>query len=252
MQKHTDITKQRLRTFAEERGLKGRIYPQRAEVVLTVFDTPDRISYEEALRGVYRPAQVGESFGPAWSTHWFRVQAKVPAEWAGKEVHFLWDSSSEACVWKDGSPRQGLTGTGTLPWEMSMGRLAYRLERAVDANIEFDFYVEMACNGLFGSEPKATFLLKRAEIALFDRDAWDLYWDFVVVADMAQLLPANSPRAGQALWTANAMINACRFDDRSTWVEARKLAADFLKDRNGEAQHNLSAIGYAHLDTAWL
>jgi alpha-mannosidase len=252
MQKHADITRQRIKTFAEERGLKKMIYPARRPVNLFVYHAPDRVPYDDAIRQTYIPAQVGSALGPAWSTHWFRVEAEIPAEWEGKEVHFLWDSSSEACVWIDGKPRQGLTGTPSNPWEAQMGRLAYRLTRHAKKDERFGFYVEMACNGLFGSEPAAVFPLKTAQIALFDKDAWDLYWDFAVIADMALLLPANTPRAGQALWTANEMINSCRFDDPESWKKARKVAAEFFKARNGDAQHNISAIGYAHLDTAWL
>jgi alpha-mannosidase len=252
MQKHAEITRQRLRTFAEERGLRSRIYPESSPVSLSVFHAPDRITYEEALQHTYEPAEVGQNFGPLWSTHWFLVIAKVPEEWAGKEVHFIWDSSSEACVWKDGQPLQGLTGSGINPWETTMGRPAFRLLKNAQGDEQLSFMVEMACNGMFGNPPGTTFQLKRAEIAVFDRQAWDLYWDFIVIADMAQLLPQNSPRAGQALWAANEMINLCDFSDRDTWKHARQVAVNFLKAHNGDAQHNLSAIGYAHLDTAWL
>ena len=252
MQKHAEITRQRIRTFTEERGFKKMIYPERRPVRLFVYHAPDRIGYAEAARQTYVPVQVGEVLGPAWTTHWFRVEAEIPVEWAGKEVHFLWDSSSEACVWVDGKPRQGLTGTPSIPWEAQMGRLAYRLSKHAKKGERFGFYVEMACNGLFGSEPAMVFPLKTAQIALFDQDAWDLYWDYVIIADMALLLPANTPRAGQALWAANEMINESRFDDPETWKKARKTAENFFKARNGDAQHNISAIGYAHLDTAWL
>jgi alpha-mannosidase len=252
MHKHAEITRQRIRTFGEERGFKKMIYPERRPVNLFVYHAPDRVPYATAVRQTYVPIQVGEVLGPAWSTHWFRVEVEIPVEWTGKEVHFLWDSSSEACIWIDGKPRQGLTGTPSSPWEAQMGRLAYRLTKHAKKGERYGFYVEMACNGLFGSEPAAVFPLKIAQIALFDRDAWDLYWDYTVIADMALLLPANTPRAGQALWAANEMINECRFDDPESWKIARRTAAAFFKARNGDAQHDISAIGYAHLDTAWL
>lgn len=31
----------------------------------------------------------------------------IPAEWAGEEVHFVWDSTGEALLFKDGQPHQG-------------------------------------------------------------------------------------------------------------------------------------------------
>ena len=256
MQKHAELTRQRLQTFAGPDGLRGLVYPQRAPVSLTVFDAPDRISFEQAVQGTYRPARLGDVFGPPWSTHWFRVEIAIPPEWAGREVHFLWDSSSEAAIWQDGQPLQGLTGSertnGTRPEPL---RPAYRLTQPVQGaqgGEHLVLFVEMACNRLFGIEKRQRYVLEQAEIAVFDRDAWDLLWDLVVIADMARELPENSPRAGQALQTGNHMVNAIRLDDRSTWAEARRIAASFLTARNGDGQHNLTAVGYAHLDTAWL
>src|SRR5436853_1944874 len=84
MLKHIEITKRRLRQFASEAGLRGRIYPRRAPVGLKVYSAPDRIPFDEALRGEYRAAQVGEQFGPVWSTHWFRVDISIPDDWRGQ------------------------------------------------------------------------------------------------------------------------------------------------------------------------
>ena len=33
-----------------------------------------------------------------WSTHWFKVIIHIPEEWKGEEVHFRWNSASEAMV----------------------------------------------------------------------------------------------------------------------------------------------------------
>ena len=37
-------------------------------------------------------------------------------------------------------------------------------------------------------EPNRQFTLKQAEIAVFNRDVWDLLWDFTVICDMAKVL----------------------------------------------------------------
>jgi alpha-mannosidase len=255
MLKHLDITRQRLQNFATDANLRGKVYPHRSPITLAVYSAPDRIPYAEALNGDYRPARVGEQFGPVWSTHWFRVDVEIPPDWKGREVHLLWDSSSEACVWQDGQPLQGLTGSGT-GWSASAARPAFCITKAAQGGERLLLYIEVACNSLFGIDgdtyPSHIGLLRQAEIAVFDREAWDLLWDFVTVADMACYLPVNSPRGGQALSAANAMVNACDLDDRSTWSKAREFATRFLAARNGDGQHNLSAIGHAHIDTAWL
>ncbi len=260
MQKHPTLTLKRAQLFAGPRGLASKLYPEHAPVRLFTYAAPGRITYEEAMQGQYRPAQVGEHFGPFWATHWFRVEIDIPTAWSGKEVHFLWDSSSEGQVYQDGQPMQGLTGSG-LGWGPVDGptRPEYVIAKKAKGGESLVLYVEMAVNNLFGlgSTPDPAGLagigfLRMAEVAMFDRDAWDLMYDFKVVAEMAENLPANSPRAGQAMYAANAMVNAIDLEDRETWPKARKIARDFLSVKGGEGSFNLSAIGHAHIDTAWL
>ena len=255
MQKHPELTLRRLSNFASNDELRGRLYPLRSPIHLSAYAAPGRITYAEAMRGAYQPIQLGHKFAPLWSTHWVKATFTIPAEWNGQEVHLLWDSSSEACVWQDGQPLQGLTGS-TNGWVSGTIRSEFCLAKQAEAGKPVELFVEVACNGLFGLEGGSKVnqigLLHQAEIAVFDRQASDLLWDFVVIADMAKYLPANTPRAGQALYTANAMVNAINLDDRGTWPAARAIAADFLGVHNGGGQHNLSAIGHSHIDTAWL
>jgi alpha-mannosidase len=248
MLKHRDLTLSRIQSFKDT--LRDLLYPQRTAVKLSVFSAPDRIPYDQAIQGDFKPTRVGETYGPPWSTHWFKVDGRIPKDWEGREVHLLWDSSSEAQVWQDGRPMQGLTSYED-EWKKPI-RIAFRLERKARSGEKHSLYIEMACNRLFGISPGITFPLRQAEIAVFDKDAWNLLWDFVVIADLAKYLPADTPRAGQALYAANQMINTFRPDNPDTWQQARALAAGFYAAHTGEGQHHLSAIGHAHIDTAWL
>jgi alpha-mannosidase len=250
MQRHPDITRRRLQVFTQNQNLAGKLYTERHPVTLAIYSAPGRITYAEAVRQIFTPSHVGQKLGPLWSTHWFKLDIHVPADWAGREVHLLWDSSSEACVWRDGVPVQGLAGTNS---DKPPVCIRYPLLRPAAGGEKLTCHIEVACNGLFGEDKlRDERTLTRAEIAVFDRDAWSLLWDFTVIADMAQCLPPDSPRAGQAMFVANQMVNACRIDDRSTWPAARELARAFFAESNAASQHNVSAIGHAHIDTAWL
>lgn len=256
MQKHLDLTRGRLKTFLRPKQLGNKLYTLNAPVRLSVWRAPGRVTFAEAMRGKYRPAKLGEKFGPVWATSWFKVEITIPRAWRGQEVHFLWNSGSEACVWIDGVPVQGLTGgahaSAFSPNQALRG--SYLLTPRARGGERLTLYVELACNLLFGAQgsPDSMGTLMQAEVATFHRAAWDLLWDYTIIADMAAHLPPDSPRAAQALWTANAMINACDLDNPATWPAARKLARQFLAARNGDGQHNVSAIGHAHIDTAWL
>lgn len=50
-------------------GLPGRLFGDRCPVAaLSSFLTPDRLPYREAIRQDFRPARVGDRFGPTWVT----------------------------------------------------------------------------------------------------------------------------------------------------------------------------------------
>lgn len=257
MQKHRQLTLQRLQRFASDQQLGAKIYRHRHPLKLAAYAAPDRIPFDTAMAGEYAPIEVGHHFGPIWSTHWVRLEIEIPPGWGDQEVHLLWDSTSEACVWdKAGRPLQGLTGSGNS-WVTGSIRPEFRLTPKARGGESFTLFIEVACNGLFGDpigdgDINLTGYLRKAEIAIFDPRAWDLLWDFCIIADMAEHLPQDNPRAGQALYTANAMVNAIDLDDPTTWDAARQIAAQFFAAHNGDSQHAISAVGHAHIDTAWL
>lgn len=85
-------------------------------IKLSVWDAPDlsRPTFREAVSHEFRTTHVGESFGPSWSTHWFKVRITVPSKFQKKDLLELhWDANNEGMVWtEDGNPLQGLTGGG--------------------------------------------------------------------------------------------------------------------------------------------
>lgn len=251
MHKHHQFTLDRFVSFASQ--IPPRLYSASAPLEMTVFDAPGRIGFAEAVQGEYKPLELGRMFDDNWGTHWVRVRATVPAEWAGREVHLRWNSSSEACLWStEGQILQGITYDH---------RPEYRIARTATGGETLEFYIEVACNELLGvgiqlwegnDEDRREWKLKQAELSLFETELFAFKCDFEVIAELAAVLPDNHYRAGQALATANAMLEACDLDDPSTWAPARELGRAFLAETNGDAQLNLSAIGHAHIDTAWL
>ena len=122
--------------------LRSLIHPEAvAPDELLVSERTGRIPYAEAQALEYRPAEIGETFGPQWATYWFRLAATVPEHWAGRPVELVWDSGCEALLYRDGAPVQGLVRGGgydriTAPLGTPAGRVELELE--------------MACNDLMG------------------------------------------------------------------------------------------------------
>lgn len=260
MERYPEYTRQRLGLLAQQ--MRGTIYPdKRAVETLLVSPRVDRISYAQAQELKYKPARVGQQFGPLWATFWFRASATVPPEWKGRRVDLLWISHSEATLWRDGKIVQGLNHEPPGGWS-ECSRPDAVLTRSARANESIDFQIEMACNKFFGTvgdhaAPFTTispYVLEQCEIALFDERAWELYYDFSVLAalETEQLKDLDKTWGGLLLSELNRFANAYGIDDRATWEPAHAILKALYRNRNATITHELSAIGHAHIDTAWL
>ncbi|HEY8668749.1 MAG TPA: alpha-mannosidase [Tepidisphaeraceae bacterium] len=255
MLRHPDYTRNRLAQIAPR--MEGKIYAQRrAADQILVSGRVDRIAYAEAQKLAYRPAKLGQEFGPQWATFWFKVKATAPKEWAGERVDLLWVSQSEATLWVDGKSVQGLNkNAGDRPDALLTARAR--------GGQKFSLDVEMACNQKFGTwvasplPDHSPYVLTQCEIARFDPEAWDLYHDYIVLQEL-EAEQKNEPKdldrtwAGELLYELNRFANLYDENDRSTWAPARRILKELYSRRNGTRVHELSAIGHAHIDTAWL
>src|SRR4051812_24820157 len=127
--------------------LHSLAYP--ATVPLDAIDVSERarrISFDEAQRLAYRAAEVGEAFGPRWATYWFRIRATVPREWAGRRVDLMFDTGSEATLWRGGEPVRGLNAPH---------RTTAPLTHAAAGGETIELHVEMACNDWMGEPDPA-------------------------------------------------------------------------------------------------
>ncbi|XP_078189853.1 alpha-mannosidase 2C1 isoform X5 [Callithrix jacchus] len=259
--KHWRTTLERVEKFVSplyftDCNLRGRLFGASCPVAaLSSFLTPERLPYQEAVQQDFRPAQVGDSFGPTWWTCWFRVELTIPEAWVGQEVHLCWESDGEGLVWRDGEPVQGLTKEGEKTSYVLTDRLGEGDPRSLT------LYVEVACNGLLGAgkgsmiaapDPEKMFRLSRAELAVFHRDVHNLLVDLELLLGIAKGLGKDSQRSFQALYTANQMVNVCDPAQPETFPAAQALASRFFCQRGGESQHTIHAIGHCHIDTAWL
>ena len=253
--------------------MKEAVYPRRiATEEIQLAGPVDRIAFEEAKSLPYRSGGMGDALGPTFATFWYRIRIRVPHEWVGSRVDLAWSSNSEALLWVDGRSVQGL----------NPGRETARLIDQTEGGEELTVYVEVACNHLLGPDGtpglpwpvptnRPSHWLQTCELREFDPEAWDLYHDLRVLAELLfdrvppqetvaiglgelpLVRPAlDSAWAGRLLYDLNAVCNVLDPSDSSTWDRTRVLISKLLKVRNGGMCHELSAVGHAHIDTAWL
>jgi alpha-mannosidase len=157
----------------------------------------------------------------------------------------------------DGCPLQAFTGGNG-----GDRRAEYLLTEKARGGETFEFYLEVACNGMFGNglngqieppDPNRYFTLQTAELIVLNAPVRELWWDFQVIAGLAKEFPADSQRASEALMAANDIVNAFIPDDETSWLKALEIAKGFFgRYPKNEATHQITAVAHAHLDTCWL
>ncbi|KAF2234544.1 glycoside hydrolase family 38 protein [Viridothelium virens] len=271
-----NIYRDRLRQFTDngqyrQQSLRAKFYHARihdsTHVKLSVYSPPhlERPTFEEATSHEFSPASLGDSFGPSWSTHWFRIHLTIPTSIKSDgHLEFHWDANNEGLIWlEDGTPVHGLTGGGE--------RVEWILPEKWRDGKEHIFYVEMACNGMFGNapggdsiqppKPDKYFTLHTADIVSVDLEARALYIDFWIIGDAAREFPEDSWEEHEALQVCNSIMDIFIEGNGSqeSIREGRKLAQKYIgtkvdssKVYDTDYEAIVSAIGHCHIDTCWL
>ena len=236
-------------------------------VKLAVYSVPnlERPTFKEATKnGTFKPTKKGESFGPSWSTHWFKITIKVPSELQKKDhLEFHWDANNEGLVWSEsGEPLQGLTGGGD--------RVEWIFPNSWRDGQEHTFYIEMACNGMFGNapggdsiqppDPNKYFSLNTADIVAVDLEARQLYVDFWIIGDAAREFPGDSWEKHKALQVCNEIMDAfiAGHGSHKSIAKGREIAREYIGNVDSHKVYEsdkdpiVYAIGHCHIDTCWL
>jgi alpha-mannosidase len=181
-----------------------------------------------------------------------------------EHLEFHWDANNEGLVWsEDGVPLQGLTGGGD--------RIEWVLPDSFRDGKQHTFYIEMACNKMFGNAtggdtiqppaPDHYYSLNIARIVAVNLEARALYIDFWIIGDAAREFPNDSWEKHQALQVCNAIMDAFIAGDGSqeSIKEGRKIAQQYIgKHIDSEKVYEsdnaaiVYAIGHCHIDTCWL
>lgn len=261
MLKHPEVTERRIaRALGRVRRL---IYPERLPLNVEAFEVPgEPMEPAEAVCQSFTPFATGGLWGELWGTVWFHFSGTIPPAWKGREVVALVrlaDSgrpegfTAEGLVWQNGVPTRAL----------NVNRADVPITPKARGGETFSFHVEAAANSVgddyaipaptnVDPEGRRLFKLACAELACFDREAWDFYQDMRLACEAMRALPENEPRRGQLRYALNATVNILEASDEAPLRRARRPLTDVLTRGNGDSVHRVSAIGHAHIDTAWL
>jgi alpha-mannosidase len=257
------VTRERVRMVLKRDVLPAVYGPAAGVDVLAHHVHGEPIPIDAMASAAFTPFAVGDRWGAAWDTTWFRFVGAVPTEWRGADVvlrvglgfNGMVGFGAEGLVWEDGTPVQGLSPMHST----------YRITPKAEGGEAVDVLVEAAANPPADLEARPApalrpdpggerlFRLDRAELAVCNRDVEALALDLAVLLDVYDHLPANEPRARRILRSLNQAMNLLDGDDIvGTAALAREVLAEPLAVPSGPSTHRLTAVGNAHIDTAWL
>ncbi len=226
------------------------------------------VPFERALAGEYSPFRVGDPWGPPWGTSWFHLTGSIPQSASGRCVEALVDLGwvhhspgfqAEGLVYRpDGTVVKGLNPlNGWIPL----------VDPAVGGE-RIDLYVEAAANPMIqqpnlfrptalgenataGTQP--IYRLARADLAVLNTGVWELISDLEVVDGLMRSLPMADPRRFELLYAAERSLDRVVLSDvAGSASAARAELAGVLARPAAASAHRISAIGHAHIDSAWL
>ncbi|HEY3749650.1 MAG TPA: glycoside hydrolase family 38 C-terminal domain-containing protein [Pseudonocardiaceae bacterium] len=244
--------------------IRPAVYGARVPMGIEVWHAPDEpVPVAEALAATYEPTEVGAPWGPPWGTSWFRVSGTVPASWADKVVELVVDIGfdngtpgfqCEGLVYRaDGSPVKGIHPDNR--WV----RLSER---------DVLFYVEAAANPIVMNNPpfgvtqlgdKATagttplYRTARFDAAVFEPDVAELIADIEVADQLMRQLSVGAARRWELLRALDHALDRLDLRDiAGSAADARASLGEVLSRPAHASAHRLSAVGHAHIDSAWL
>ncbi|KUL52847.1 alpha-mannosidase [Streptomyces sp. NRRL S-1521] len=267
---HDDRTlvEARLKRVLDER-IRPAVHPASVPLDVAVWNAPgEPVPVAEGLAAEPVATRVGERWGAPWGTSWFRVTGTVPKEWAGKTVEAILDLGfdenmpgfqCEGLVYRpDGTPVKGLNPRNQ--W--------VRVAAPAEGGEEVRLHIEAASNPVIldyhpflptrlgdketaGSEPQYT--LERMDLAVFDETVWQLVIDLEVLGELMQELPEDSGRRYAIVRAVGRALDAVDLQDvNGSATAARAALEDVLSTPAEPSAHRISAVGHAHIDSAWL
>lgn len=262
------LVEARLKRVLDER-IRPAVYPETVPLEIEAWVAPgEPVPIEEGLSATHTPVRVGDAWGAPWATTWFKVHGTVPEEWAGRTVEAVLDLGfdermpgfqCEALVYTpDGSPLKAINPRNQ--W--------VRVGAPVSGGEQVEWHLEAASNPVIldvhpflptglgdretaGSEPQ--YRLERIVLAVFDTAVWELVQDLEVAGELMLELPVDGARRWDLLRAVNRALDAVDLQDvNGTAAAAREQLAEVLAAPADASAHRISAVGHAHIDSAWL
>lgn len=259
--KETELIVKRIERFYQRIG--QLILEDSIKLDALFFHCQKPAPFEKRLDGDYSPIDEGTNWGKFWESGWFHLKGKVPKEWRGEKVVAQLDFDGEGLVFdNNGNIIQGISNGSVFQHDFN--RDIVHLFDKSKGNEEVDLWVETAANGLFGmfTEPDPSIdsenryghydaKVNKIRLAVFNEVLWHLWLDIRILRGLILRLPEKSVRRARIIKNLNDAINIFADNPKNAELSRIELAKELNKPADASALQ-VTAIGHAHIDTAWL
>ncbi len=256
MKKLEKLHFQKIQKRVDEIG--GLVWTWRTDIAdVAAAETMEHLSLEQARKLAFKPVKGGFSWGKPWSTAWFRIRFRIPAQFKGHAVSLLFNPRGECIIFRDGVPVQGL----------DVNRQDYVLTEKARGNERMEIFVEAGASDAFGNFQAR--VMDQPQLAIVLPEVWQAWYDLKCLLEMMATgahwtgvpefgLPEDSTRRARILFGLNKAVDL--FDYRDTSLEGMAASAKrvskalkplYTQPAEASAQ-TIACMGHAHIDVAWL
>ncbi|PWI41411.1 glycoside hydrolase family 38 C-terminal domain-containing protein [Streptomyces sp. ICBB 8177] len=253
---------------ALDQFVRPAVHPEWTGLAVSAWHAPgEPVPVAEALRARYEPFAPGTAWGSPWSTSWFRIEGEVPREWAGRRVEVLIDPGfagdgpgfqAEGLVYDaDGVPVKGVHPLNRHVPVAAPARggepVRLLLEAAANPAVLRDGFRPTRLGDVLTAGDEPLYRFGYARLAVRSDEVWHLVLDVEVLSELMRELSPDDPRRHEILRALEFALDALDLHDvPGTAADARAELAGVLSRPAHASAHRLSAVGHAHIDSAWL
>ncbi len=205
----------------------------------------------------------GRIWGSNYEEAYFMLSGKVPEEWKGCEIVGKINSGGETMVLdKNNVPVDALTDASVFDPDYKKDLVP--LITSAKGGEELRVKLQCTANGLFGlnlngdpdikcekAENDFVSVFKYASFGILNRAAYELFHNGGLLLSFMSSLPENDWRR-KKLGAIFEKCIAVYCDDSKNAKKANSILSEALKWKAVDSALEVTAIGHAHIDTAWL
>ncbi len=260
---HTQLSSLPARTAKTHERIKDNVYGRRVPATILVNHLPgEPVGFAEATAGDFVPFELGTTWGRGWATSWFQLTVTKPADATGR-----WELvvdpgfnanmpgfQSEGLFWStDGLPLKGLNPlNGYLPLPDLAPGETYTVYLEAASNPPVHRNADTSYSDLDTTPDAPIYIFRVAELAELNEEVYGLDLDLAVLNELQGELPTGTRKALINTAITHALDALDVRDVAGTAATARAALAPALASPAAENEHTISAVGHAHIDSAWL